>query len=140
MARIRKILQILAETRWLHECMRAVIRAIRELWKPGADLEEAAIRGEWLRGLADVRGWAPSTVPGNERNFALFVHAAHVQSLTAPLDDIPDSIRDAYYTWIDTRLLQGLHDSEPEVFRWMVDRARELIVSTADMAGLQLGV
>ena len=63
----------------------------------------------------DVRGWAPSTVPGNERNFALFAHAAHLQALTAPGDDTSDSVRDAYYDWLDRRLLQDVRDSEPEV-------------------------
>jgi hypothetical protein len=40
-----------------------------------------------------------------------------------PPDDVPHSIRDAYYDWVDRRLLQGLRDSEPEVFGWIVDRA-----------------
>ena len=46
----------------------------------------------------------------------------------SPPDDAPDSVRNAYYDWIDRRLLQDVRDSEPEVFGWIVDRARELIV------------
>jgi hypothetical protein len=139
MARMRKILQIPAETTWLHESMRSVIRTIRGLWKAGAELDEAAIRAEWLVRLLDVRGWAPSAVPGNERNFALFAHAAHLQSLMWPPDERPDSIRDAYYDWIDRRLFQEVRDSEPEVFGWIVDRARELIVNAAETTVRQLG-
>jgi hypothetical protein len=139
MARMRKILQIPAETVWLHESMRSVIRTIRGLWKTAADLDEAAIRAEWLLGLLDVRGWAPSVVPGNERNFALFAHAAYLQSLMSPPDDAPDSVRDAYYDWIDRRLFQEVRDSEPEVFGWIVDRARELIVNAAETTVRQLG-
>jgi hypothetical protein len=138
MARMRKILQIPAETAWLHGSMRSAIRAIRELWK-ATDLDEAAARAEWLLGLLDVRGWAPSALPGNERNFALFAHAAHIQSLMSPPDDVPDSIRDAYYDWIDRRFLQELHDSEPEAFGWIVDRARELIVNATETAVRQFG-
>lgn len=139
MARMRKILQIPKETVWLHETMRSVIGAIRGLWKTGADLDEAPIRAEWLLGLLDVRGWASSAVPGNERNFAVFVHAAHLQSLMLPPDDASDSIRDAYYDWIDRRLFQEVRDSEPEIFGWIVDRARELIVTAAETAVRQLG-
>lgn len=139
MGRMRKILQIPAETAWLYEAMRSVIRTIRGLWQQGADLDETAVRAEWLLGLLDIRGWAPSALPGNERNFALFAHAAHIQSLMSPPDDIPDIIRDAYYDWIDRRLLQGLRDSEPEVFGWIVDRARELIVNAAETTAHQLG-
>lgn len=139
MARMRKILQIPTETPWLHGTTRSVVRTIRGLWKTGADLDEAAIRAEWLLGLLDVRGWAPSTVSGNERNFALFAHAAHLQSLMSPPNEVPDSVRDAYYDWIDRRLLQGLRDSEPEVFEWIVDRAREMIVYAAETAVRQLG-
>jgi hypothetical protein len=138
MARMRKILQIPAETAWLHGSMRSAIRAIRELWR-ATDLDEAAARAEWLLGLLDVRGWAPSALPGNERYFALFAHAAHIQSLMSPPDDVPDSIRDAYYDWIDRRFLQELHDSEPEAFGWIVDRARELIVNATETAVRQFG-
>jgi hypothetical protein len=136
MARMRKILQIPAETAWLHGSMRSVIQTIRGLWKPGADLDEATIRAEWLLGLLDVRGWAPSAVPGNERNFALFAHAAHIQSLMSPPDD---GIPDAYYDWINRRLLQDLRDNEPEAFGWIVDRARELILHAAETTVRQLG-
>lgn len=139
MARMRKILQIPTETKWLYESMRSVIRTTKELWKQSADLEEAATRAEWLLGLLDVRGWAPSALPGNERNFALFAHAAHIQSLMSPPDDVPDSIRDAYYDWIDRRFLQELRDSEPEVFGWIVDRAREMIVHAAETAVGEFG-
>jgi hypothetical protein len=139
MARMRKILRIPAETAWLHGSMRSVIQTIRGLWNQGADLDDAAVRAEWLLGLLDVRGWAPSAVPGQERNFALFAHGAHIQSLMSPPDSVPDSIREAYYDWVDRRLLQGPRNSEPEVFGWIVDRARELIVNAAETTVRQLG-
>ena len=85
-----------------------------------------------------MRGWAPSAVPGNERNFVLFAHAAHLQSLMIPPDDAPDNVRDAYYDWIDRRIFRELRDSEPEVFEWIVDRARELIANAADATVRQL--
>jgi hypothetical protein len=139
MARMRKILQIPSEAVWLHESMRSVNQAIRGLWKAGTDLDEAAIQAEWLLGLRDVRGWAPSVAPGNERNFTLFAHAAHLQSLMIPPDDAPDNVRDAYYNWIDRRIYRELRDSEPEVFEWIVDRARELIANAAETTVRQLG-
>lgn len=138
MARMRKLLQIPAETVWLHESMRSVIRTIKGLWRIGADLDEAAIRAEWLLGLVDIRGWAPSAVPGNERDFALFAHAAHLQSLMSPSDNAPDDVRDAYFDWIDRRLLHKTRDGEPEVFAWIVDHARELIRNAADATVRQL--
>jgi thioredoxin-like negative regulator of GroEL len=139
MARMRKILQIPAEMAWLHESARSVSRSIRGLWKTGADLDESAIRAEWLLGLLDVRGWAPAAVPGNERSIALFAHAAHLQSLMLPPDNAPDSVRNSYYDWIDRRLFQEMRDSEPEGFGWIVDRAREFIVDAAETAVRQLG-
>jgi hypothetical protein len=57
----------------------------------------------------------------------------------SPPDNVPDSIREAYYDWVDRRLLQGLRNSEPEVFGWIVDRARELIVNAAETTVRQLG-
>ncbi len=62
-----------------------------------------------------------------------------MQSLMSPPDNVPDSIRDAYYDWIDRRFLQGLRDSEPEAFAWIIDRARELIVSAAERTVRRLG-
>jgi hypothetical protein len=119
--------------------MRSVIRTIKELWKRGTDLEEPEARAEWLLGLLDVRGWAPSAVPGNERSFALFAHGAHIQSLMSPPDDAAESIRNAYYDWIDRRFLLELRDSEPEIFGWIVDRARELIINAAETTVRQFG-
>jgi hypothetical protein len=139
MARMRKLLQIPAETPWLHGNTLAVVRTIRDLWQEGADLDEAEIRAEWLLDLLDVRGWAPSAMSGNERNFALFAHAAQIQSLMAPRANTPDVTEEPYYEWLDRRLLQGLRDSEPEMFGWIVDRARELIINTADTTARQLG-
>src|SRR6516162_8846596 len=88
---------------------------------------------------SDLVPWAPSAVPGNERNFALFGHAAHLQSLMPPPDGAPDSVREAYHDWVNRRLLQEVRDSEPEVFAWIADRTRELIVNAAETTMRQLG-
>jgi len=138
-ARMSKLLQIPSETPWLDQTMRSVMACIRQLWKIKTDLSEAIGYSDWLLGLLDVRGWAPSALPGNERGFAVFAYAAHVQSLMTAPDGVTDSVKNAYHNWIDERLVEDLRDSQPEAFAWVLKNAREMIKQGADKAADELG-
>jgi len=138
-ARMGKMLQIPLETPWLHQTTRSFIYCIKRLWKDKSDLAEAASYSEWLLGLLDVRGWAPSALPGNERGFALFAHAAHVQSVMTAPEGVTKEVKDAYHNWVDERLIKDMRDTQPEAFAWIVARAREMISHEADRIADELG-
>jgi pimeloyl-ACP methyl ester carboxylesterase len=131
--RMSKMLQIPAEVPWLHLSMNAIIRTLKQIWQTKADPKDAAAYSEWLLELLDVRGWAGSAMPGNERGFALYAYAAHIlQIISAP--DVCNEVREAYHNWVDDRVLRNIQETEPEVFEWLVERAHELIKHSVETA------
>jgi hypothetical protein len=133
-ARMSKTLQLPSEGPWLLQSMRAMAGAIRTLWTERTNLEEAASYSDWLLDLFDIRGWTPSAAQGAERQFALYAHAAHIQSLFSPPGHAADDVKESYHAWIDERVLQGMKETEPEAFAWLADRARESIAEAAEEA------
>ena len=92
-----------------------------------------AIYSEWLLQLVDVRGWAASAIPGNERGFVLYAYAAHLlHIISAP--DLPNEVRDAYHHSVDERVVKNIQETEPEMFEWIVEHARELITQSVETA------
>jgi hypothetical protein len=138
-ARMSKMLQIPEEVPWLHHSMNAIIRSLKHCWETRTDPKEAAAYSEWLIELLDVRGWTASTAPGNERGFALYAYAAHVLHIMSPPNEVSTEVREIYYDWVDKRLVKNIQEAEPEVFQWIVDRAREMIEHSTETAVAELG-
>jgi hypothetical protein len=131
-ARMVKMLQIPLEAAWLHQSMNGLIQCLRTIWRNSADGHRAAASSEWLVRLTDVRGWAASALAGNEKGFAVYGHAAHVFHLITLPDDLLAGRKAAYFEWIDERLLKDIRETEPEMFAWIVERAREFVDRSAD--------
>jgi hypothetical protein len=132
-ARMSKMLQIPAEVPWLQQSMNAIIRTLKQIWQTKSDHNDAAAYSDWLLQLLDVRGWAASAIPGNERGFALYAYAAHILQIISALD-VCNEMRDAYQDWVDDRVVRNIQETEPEVFEWLVERARELITHSVETA------
>ena len=134
-ARMLKIVRISQELAFLHETLFSIMRLIREVWRTIPSEEEAIARADWLLELADVRGWASSTPKGNERNFAVYAYAQNILQLISGAIDADQSLRERYYRWITERVLVDVKDGHPEVFEWLVARAKEIIA-----AGIEDGI
>ena len=133
-ARMSKMLQIPTEVPWLQSSMNAIVHSIKRLWQIKANHTEAAAYGQWLVDLLDLRGWAASAIPGNERSFALYSYASQILLLTSSPSAVSSDVRDAYYDWLDECVLKDIEDTQPEVFAWLVDRARELVAHSVQAA------
>ena len=138
-ARMSKMLQIPTEVPWLHQSVNAIIHTLKLIWQTKADPKDAAVYSEWLLQLLDVRGWAASAIPGNERGFVLYAYAAHIlQIISAP--DLCNEVREAYHDWVDDRVVRNIQETEPEMFEWIVEHARELITQSVETAVAKLGL
>src|SRR6185369_12578850 len=126
-ARMSKMLQIPLEMPWIQGCASAIIKSIRSVWKTRTDDKEAAACAQWLVNLLDLRGFAPSAIPGGERAFATYARASQIMQLLTPLSDLSRDRRDTYYKWIDAYLLTEIKNTQPEVFSWIVAQASQLI-------------
>ncbi len=85
-------------------------------------------------GLSDVRFWASSAQKGTERNFAVLEYAQYVLQLTVVPVSADAILREQYYRWVTDRVLVSVEQQQPEVFDWLVARARDLMVSGVEDA------
>jgi hypothetical protein len=46
--------------------------------------------------------------------------------------DMPDETRNAYHEWLDSYLISGIKQAEPEAFAWLIDRSRELVAGLVE--------
>jgi hypothetical protein len=130
-ARMRKILQIPVEAPWLHRSMQAIARTIRKVWCTETNASNAQAYAQWLLFLLDIRGFAASVVPGNERNFALYAHADQLLQLLPGLNEMPSDVTSRYDEWLDDAVFNDTRATEPEVFAWLVDRCRTLVAQAS---------
>ena len=125
-----KMLQIPSEVPWLQQSKAAIGGAIYRLWQTGAVAHDVIARARWLVLLLDLRGFAASAAPGNEKTFTQQARASQILALLTPPPDVTPTVHDAYLAWIDETILKDTKAREPEVFAWLVERARELIAHT----------
>ncbi len=83
--------------------------------------------------LLDIRGFAASALPGNERGFALFAHAAQILQLFPVLSDMTEDTRQRYNAWLDECVLSDLQLTPPEIITWLVDQCRALVAHSSQL-------
>ena len=125
-------LRLPGEAPWLDGTLKAFARALRGLWENGADTEEMTARSNWLVEQIDVRGWAHSLVPENADNVVRIGRAAHILMLLAPLTDVQQSVVDAYWSWVEERILVPVQEQFPEVYERLVDWHRSQVAEMAE--------
>lgn len=131
-ARMNKFLQLPEEGPWLGQSLAAIRKAIRSTWKADLASEVKEARSDWLLGLVELRGWAPSTQPGSECAFFHVDYGAHLMQMIWFFEDITQECREEFNAWVDTRVLADTKENDPEIFDWLSDRAREVVRHVAD--------
>lgn len=125
-------LQLPLEALWLDETLKAFIRVLRNQWADGADLEEITARSNWLFKQVDIQGWAHSLDPENADAVVRMGRAVHILLLLAPLNDVQQRVVNAYWNWVEERILAPLQEQFPEVYEWLVDRQRNVVAQVAE--------
>ena len=125
-------LRLPEEAPWLDETLKAFVRVLRKLWGDGGDIEEITARSNWLVKQIDVRGWAHSIVPENADNVVRIGRAAHILLLLTPPTDVQQSVVDAYWNWVEERILAPVQEQFPEVYKWLVDWYRNHIAEMSE--------
>jgi hypothetical protein len=133
-ARMGAIVQLPGETNFLHRTLGAYIRAMKVTWETVPDRAEAKARADYLLAQVDIRKWTSSTVPGNERAFALYAYAAYALQITSPPLNADRTLKAAYYEWVSDRFLKPIREYQPEMYEWIIARSRELAVGGAEKA------
>jgi len=126
--RMRDWLKLPEEKPWWVGMQKAFIHTLRNLWTDEADFEEAEIRSNWLVDQIDVRGWAHRLALENVENFVHVRYADFILLLIGPLTDVQQSVMDAYWSWVDKKILIPIQEESPKVYESLVSWFREYIL------------
>ncbi|WP_341936872.1 HTH domain-containing protein [Marinimicrobium sp. C2-29] len=119
--RMSNWLQLTEEAPWLDGTLNAFVRVLKNLWVEGAEVEDITARSNWIVDQIDVRGWVHRLVPEAAENVVRVERAAHILLLLTPPTGAPRSIVNAYWKWLEVRVLRPLEEQFPEVYEWIVD-------------------
>ena len=125
-------LRLPEEAPWLDGTLNAFVLVLRKLWVDGSDIEEVTARSNWLVKQSDVRGWAHSLVPENADAVVRVGRAVHILLLLRPLTGVQKNVVDAYWKWVEERILVPVQEQFPEVYEWLVDWYRRHIAEIAE--------
>lgn len=125
-------LQLPKEVHWLYETLKVFIRVAKSLWKDGVDLSDAEARANWIVDQIDIRGWAHRLGSEQVDNIRIS-RGLHVLMLLLPPPDAEQEVRDAFWSWVETRILIPIKDEFPDLYAWLVDYQKKQIAELVEM-------
>ena len=138
-ARMSDWLQLPSEAPWLHSTLKVFVWAIKGLWLDKENMEEVTARSNWLLDQIDVRGWAHSIVPQNVDDVVHLGRGGHMLLLFTPPTEVPPAIVDAYWDWIEERVLSPVKEQFPDLYEWLVEYYRDQIQKLSETVVLKGG-
>lgn len=126
-------LQLPREAPWLDTILKVFIRVLKGLWVDGATLADVTARSNWLLDQVDVRGWAHSLGAENGDYVVRLGRGAHILMLLTPPVNVAEEVKEAYWGWIEDRILAPIQEQFPDLYAWIVDWQREQIAEIAEV-------
>jgi hypothetical protein len=128
-------LQLPKEAPWLDTTLKVFIRVLKSLWKGGADLSSVTARSNWIVEQVDVRGWAHRLGAENGDNVVKTGRGTYVLMLLTPPPDAPQDVKDAYWSWVEDRVLAPIKEQYPNLYAWIAEWQRR---QSSEMAEMEL--
>lgn len=132
-ARMSDWLQLPKEAPWLDSTIKAFIIALKGLWESGADLSRVKAISDWIVDQIDVRGWAHRLGYDVADEIVKTGRGVHILLLLTPPLDVPEDVTEAYWEWVENRILAQIKEQFPDFYGWIVERQKEQISDLADM-------
>ena len=123
--RMGDILQSPIELTWLNGVTRSCLLTLRALWKDGLDEAAVSARSDWLLELGDVRGWTHRLNETSEQLMARYCTWVAMLSLV-PVSE-SQSVKEAYWRWFESRMLNPIKEEDPNSYRSLVGWAKEIV-------------
>ena len=112
---------------WLTGLLRDISNSLKGQWLSNLNFDICAARSNWIFQLIDYQGWAHcfDQFPGND----LAKHGAALcsNSLLVISHDLPDSVRDQYWIWLEANVLEPLKLMDPSNYDWLIRSVRQQI-------------
>lgn len=131
-------LQLPNEATWLDITLKTFVQAIRRMWENDTNIDQVIARSNWLVRQIDIRGWAHRLLPEKVDNIVRIGRGVQISLLLTPPTDVQQSTVDAYWKWVDERILTPIMDEFPELYEWIVKWHKEWIVRIVE-TGLSEG-
>jgi hypothetical protein len=130
--RMTSWLQLPMEAPWLDSFLKSFVLVLKGVWRTDADLSSVRARANWIMDQVDLRGWAQTF--GGEKGDALVKigRGAYILMLLSPPTDAPAVVKDAYWSWIEERVLAPIKEQYPDLYSWIVDWQRRQIADAAN--------
>ena len=134
--RMSNMLQSAKELAWLSGVTQACLFTLQEQWRDGFDEATAVARSDWLLALSDVRGWTHrldenvDQLTVRYRNWVLVLMRLAAEQ--------PQSAKEAYWRWFDSRILELLQEEEPNTYQYLVKWAEEYVAGSVSACELDL--
>ena len=128
-------LQLPKEALWFANLSRVLAEAIKQQWREGVDLEDAAGRSTWLAALLDVRGWAHCWVGQGPEEAHSVRYRAQLLALMTFGSETPEANRTAYWRWLDHTILAAVRDCHPELYDTLIGELASVIKSIVERRG-----
>ena len=125
-------LQLPQEDIWLDSVVKAFVGTLRNLWSPDADIPSVRARSDWILDQLDIRGWAHSFKDEARISLARTGNIGIILLLITPLHDVPPDILDAYWSWVEDRILGPVKEQDSDLYFWIVDLKQKQILESVD--------
>ncbi len=124
------MLQLPSEREWLNGVNQACLFSLREQWIGEMDEATAAARSDWLLTLADPRGWAHRLDDNLDQHMERYRN--WIWMLMSLLVEPPQSVKEAYWRWFETRILESVREEDPETYEHLLTWAKEYVADSVD--------
>jgi len=130
--RSTRFLQLPYEATWLIDTMQTFTETLKAQWRPEVDEATARARSEWLLALLDRRGWAHCFKNVNSSQVP-FWHGHQIMLLLNAASIASAESKQKYFEWIDERVLAPISEEDPDLYLWIVERAKEVIAHVVEV-------
>ena len=130
--RMSEWLQLPPEFVWLDTTLHALIRVLKGLWRAGTDLTAVTARSNWIMERINIRGWVHRFGVENEDYAAKVKQGLLTLILFTPPSGAQQEIKDAYWSWLEDRVLVPMKEQDPDLYAWVVEQEKRLVSEIAD--------
>ena len=131
--RMHDWLKLPKESLWLDTILTVFIQVLKNLWGDGANLSNVTVRSNWIVDQIDVRGWAHLLDPENGDNIVKTGRGEHILMLLMPPSDASHEVKDAFWSWVEDKVLAPIKEQFPDLYAWIVERQKRQIAGIAEI-------
>lgn len=122
--RMSQWLQMPKENYWLDTTTKTFIRALRNSWVKEKNIDKVIACSNWLINQIDVRGWAHSLEPEIGDNLVRIGRGEFIYLLISPPSKQTNEKNQAYWKWLEEKILVPIKKQFPDLYSWIVERSR----------------